>query len=310
MAISAATERATFQGHTRRVSSVCFSRDGAVVLSGSLDRTLRLWEVPGGRCLRVFEGLGSEVNGVALSPDGHTAFSASGELLAGGDMVRLWNRETGRTIRDLRGHEGEVSALAVDAPRGRLVTGGVDTTVRVWDLASGECRHTLRGHGGWVRAVALTPDGLGVLSGGMDGSLRLWDATTGACRWEASAHAGGVHGVLATPAGERVLSCGRDKALRTWDLRTGKALGALEGHVEAVRGAGGQRRRPHRAVGRTGQDRPPLGPASRPLRLDGGDHGLGARGGVERRRALGRGRHLRPQGRPVELEGGHGPEGA
>ena len=42
-------------GHTRRVSSVCVSADGRRVLSGSLDRTLRLWELPSGRGLRVFE---------------------------------------------------------------------------------------------------------------------------------------------------------------------------------------------------------------------------------------------------------------
>ena len=53
-----------FPGHTRRVSSVCVGADGRVVLSGSLDRTLRLWELPAGRCLRTFEGLTHDVNAV------------------------------------------------------------------------------------------------------------------------------------------------------------------------------------------------------------------------------------------------------
>ena len=113
-------------GHTRRVSSVCVSADGRLLLSGSLDRTLRLWELPGGRCLRVFEGLPSDVNAVTLSRDGRLTLSASGELVAGEGLVRVWETGSGRVRRDLKGHEGEVSAVALDAGGVRAVSGGVD----------------------------------------------------------------------------------------------------------------------------------------------------------------------------------------
>jgi WD40 repeat protein len=124
-------------GHTRRVRSVCLRADGRQVLSGSLDRTLRLWELPGGRCVRVFEGLGSDVNAVTLGRDGRLALSASGELVAGEGFVRVWETDSGRVRRDLKGHEGEVSAVALDAGDVRAVSGGVDTTVRVWELEWG-----------------------------------------------------------------------------------------------------------------------------------------------------------------------------
>ena len=64
------TVHADLQGHTRRVSTVCLGTDARQALSASLDRTLRLWEVPSGRCLRVLEGHASDVNAAALSRDG------------------------------------------------------------------------------------------------------------------------------------------------------------------------------------------------------------------------------------------------
>ena len=52
----AASACAPYEGHTRDVNSVCLSADGRYALSGSEDKTLRLWEVESGKCLRTFEG--------------------------------------------------------------------------------------------------------------------------------------------------------------------------------------------------------------------------------------------------------------
>ena len=66
-------------GHTRRVSSVATTADGQRILSGSLDRSLRVWGVAGGACEKVLQGHTSDVNAVALSPDGKLAISGSGD---------------------------------------------------------------------------------------------------------------------------------------------------------------------------------------------------------------------------------------
>ncbi len=68
----------------------------------------------------------------------------------------MWDVAAAKPLRDLLGHESEVSAVALDVPRGLAVTGGADSTVRLWELTTGQCVRVFRGHDGWVRSVALT----------------------------------------------------------------------------------------------------------------------------------------------------------
>src|SRR5262245_47413981 len=121
-------------GHSRRVSSVSLTPDGRKLLSGSLDRTLKLWQIPEGTCLATLEGHVSDVNAVAITPDGRRGFSRSGEMLSGEHVARVWDLASLRPVRDLAGHTNEVSALCFDPRRGQLLSAGVDAAIRLWDV--------------------------------------------------------------------------------------------------------------------------------------------------------------------------------
>ena len=68
-----------------RVRSVCFSPDGRRLASGSEDRTVRLWDVEKGACVKTLEEHGDYVKSVCFSPDGRTVASCSSDMTA-----RLW----------------------------------------------------------------------------------------------------------------------------------------------------------------------------------------------------------------------------
>ncbi|PCJ83376.1 MAG: hypothetical protein COA57_11395 [Flavobacteriales bacterium] len=80
----------TFIGHTEVINSVCFSPDGKYALSGSLDKTLKLWEVATGEEIRTFSGHTKRVTCVDFSTDGKYALSGSMD-----STLILWDVETG-----------------------------------------------------------------------------------------------------------------------------------------------------------------------------------------------------------------------
>jgi WD40 repeat protein len=74
------------EGHGNHVVSVRFSSDGRLVLSGSLDRTARLWDVEIGKELRVFMGHPKPVTAVTLSRNGKQLITGCGD-----GKIRVWN---------------------------------------------------------------------------------------------------------------------------------------------------------------------------------------------------------------------------
>jgi WD40 repeat protein len=74
-----------FNGHEGRVPRVAFSSDGCRAISGSSDKTVRLWDVATGKELHCFTGHTDMVWGVAFSPDDRYALSASQDK-----TLRLW----------------------------------------------------------------------------------------------------------------------------------------------------------------------------------------------------------------------------
>ena len=88
------------RGHNASVTSVAFSSDGRLALTGSNDESLKLWEVVSGVELRTMRGHGASVTSVAFSPDGMLALSASGD-----HTLILWELKTGKKLRTLKQHE-------------------------------------------------------------------------------------------------------------------------------------------------------------------------------------------------------------
>ena len=111
---------------------------------------------------------------MAVTSDGRRAVSASGDK-----TLRIWDLESGESLRTLEGHTGSVNAVAVTSDGRRAVSASYDKTLRIWDLESGESLRTLEGHTDWVNAVAVTSDGRRALSASKDKTLRIWDLESG-----------------------------------------------------------------------------------------------------------------------------------
>jgi eukaryotic-like serine/threonine-protein kinase len=256
----------SFSGHSGEVFGVAIAPDGRTALSGSTDKTLKLWDLASGRELRTFTGHSESVYSVAIAPDGRIALSASedktlkiwdltsGEELRtltghsgwvtsvaiasdgrtalsadGEGTLKLWDLVAGKELRTFTGHSDMVSSVAI-APDGRTaLSGSIDTTLKLWDLAAGKELRNFTGHSGWVTSVAITPDGRTALSGGIDTTLRLWDLASGKELRTLTGHSGSVRSIAVAPDGRTALSASQDMTLKLWDLASGRELRTFTG---------------------------------------------------------------------------------
>jgi small GTP-binding protein len=120
------------QGHTDIVWSVALSGDGRRAVSGSDDKTVRVWDVETSRCLKVMEGHTDGVESVALSGDGRRAVSGSDDK-----TVRVWDVETSRCLKVMEGHTDSVVSVALSGDGRRLYSSAANGVLRIWDLAAG-----------------------------------------------------------------------------------------------------------------------------------------------------------------------------
>jgi WD40 repeat protein len=119
----------TWRGHGNDVESLDFSPDGKTLAAGAYNRSVKLWDVDAGQeTLSLGESL--RLDAVAFLPDGETVISVDGNVL------RLWDAETGQEIRTLNVPDGRAYAFTTD--RSMLAAGSGDGTVWLWDVSLAE----------------------------------------------------------------------------------------------------------------------------------------------------------------------------
>jgi U3 small nucleolar RNA-associated protein 15 len=134
-----------FTDHTDYVRSGLVSPSNpALILTGSYDSTVRLWDTREGACVMTMRGGGGgaaawPVEDVLMFPSGSAALSASGPILRVWDLVA-----GGRCVRAMSNHQKTVTALAFDGRAGRLLTGGLDQMVKVYDISTYKVVHTMK----------------------------------------------------------------------------------------------------------------------------------------------------------------------
>jgi RNA polymerase sigma factor (sigma-70 family) len=149
--LEAGREYATLPGPEGYVQFFTFTPDGRFVVSGSFDRTVRVWEVASGKEALCLRGHRRGVAAVAVSADGRLVASSPGRprLLIDPSQVdeprriRLWDLASGKEVASFEGHTWDLTALAFAPDGGRLASGFTDGTVLVWDTAP--ARRALRG---------------------------------------------------------------------------------------------------------------------------------------------------------------------
>ena len=219
----------TIEGHSNWVNSVAFSPDGALIASGSRDRSIKIWRVKDGSLIRELEGHTYSVLSVA--------FSSDGELLASGSTDRtvgIWRVRDGKLLQTLQGHSEWVMAVVFSPNKELIASGSRDNIINIWRVKDGVLLQTLRGHNNWVLSVAFSPDGELLASGGRDNVINIWKVKDGKLLQTLKGHSWYVSSVIFSPDGGFLASGSWDRSIRIWNLKDGSCLRILRGHSYGV----------------------------------------------------------------------------
>jgi len=167
------------------------------------------------------EGLFCSVN---FSPDGKTLVSGSGD-----GTIELWNVETGKEIRTLKGHDSPVSILNFSPDGKTLVSGSGNGTIKLWNVETGKEIRTRQGHDSPVGSVNFSPDGKTLVSGSWDRTIKLWNVETGKEIRTLKGHYYPVRSVNFSPDGKTLVSGSDDGTIKLWNVETDWDLDALMG---------------------------------------------------------------------------------
>ncbi len=218
------------KGHKDWVTSVAFSPDGKTVVSGSEDKTIRIWSIESGMNVRTLRGHEAGVSAVTFSKDGKRIVSGSWDK-----TLKIWNVADGKELLSLEGHEEHITSVDISFDDLYVLSGSGDDTLKVWDAKTGEEIYTLSHDNEYdVTSVAFSPDGQRIVSGDGEHQLKIWNAATGEELRTIVAHEGAVSGVGYSTDGQRIVSGSWDRNVKVWNALNGKPLMTLKGHTKDI----------------------------------------------------------------------------
>ncbi|XP_027734175.1 autophagy-related protein 16-1 isoform X7 [Empidonax traillii] len=204
--------RHTLTGHSGKVLSAKFLLDNARIVSGSHDRTLKLWDLRSKVCIKtVFAG--SSCNDIVCTEQ----CVMSGHF---DKKIRFWDIRTESIVKELE-LLGRITALDLNSERTELLTCSRDDLLKIIDLRVSAVKQTFSAQGfkcgsDWTRVV-FSPDSNYVAAGSADGALYIWNVLTGKLeRTLAKHHSSPINAVAWSPAGAHVVSVDKGNKAVLW----------------------------------------------------------------------------------------------
>lgn len=209
-----------WQGHEKAVTSVVFSPSGKWVVSGSLDGTVRIWDVKSGVVKSVIRAHTGEVYSVSISVDERFIASASFD-----QRVLISNLIDGKTAQIFSDFNGWCQNVVFSPDGKQIAVSTTDGRITVWNIENGKKTQSITAPS-WQMALAWSPDGKYLASS--LGSVTIWDVTTGQIVKTLRGHTYNISSLSYSPNGKFLASASLDKTVKIWNTESGEVLQTLE----------------------------------------------------------------------------------
>jgi eukaryotic-like serine/threonine-protein kinase len=208
-------------GHSNLINTLALNPDGKILLTGSVDRMARRWDIASGKEVGPTLSHSGIILAVAFSPDGRVIATLSTQ------GVRLWETASGKPIGSVLKHPKGATGLAFSADGKTLLTAGLDGVVRIWDVVSGKEADRIETGDGPLQCAAFSPDGRQILAASPAGVARLWEVARRQPLGPPLAHPEAIMAVSFQTDGHAVLTATIDGTIRRWETGTSGAVPSI-----------------------------------------------------------------------------------
>ncbi|XP_001375689.2 pleiotropic regulator 1 isoform X2 [Monodelphis domestica] len=211
-------------GHLGWVRCIAVEPGNQWFVTGSADRTIKIWDLASGKLKLSLTGHISTVRGVIVSARSPYLFSCGEDK-----QVKCWDLEYNKVIRHYHGHLSAVYGLDLHPTIDVLVTCSRDSTARIWDVRTKASVHTLAGHTNAVATVKCQAAEPQIITGSHDTTIRLWDLVAGKTRVTLTNHKKSVRAVVLHPR-HYTFASGSPDNIKQWKFPDGNFIQNLSGH--------------------------------------------------------------------------------
>ncbi|KAL4235037.1 WD repeat-containing protein 88 [Mactra antiquata] len=228
------------RAHNDSVNSCEYFDNDQKILTGSSDRTVKLFDIEEGVCTKTYHTRHSDIVTEARgTPDRSKFFTSSCDK-----SVQMFDSEIGKILWS-GNHNGMVMTCKVSSD-GKLAASGsdLDYCLKVWDVHTGEVIHNIPDHhDSTITSVIFAPDNDKIMTTSMDRTTKFFDLKTKKTTIHLQGHINVVSGCDITRDERKFVTGGWDKNVCVWDIATGtyrskgpvKLNGAHEGSVSCVK---------------------------------------------------------------------------
>ncbi|AFY39929.1 WD-40 repeat-containing protein [[Leptolyngbya] sp. PCC 7376] len=202
--------------------SLDFNRSGTRLISGGVDRNLRIWDLENYQLLQRLSGHNDWIWSVTYSPDN--------QIIASGDesgLIILWDGNSFQQKHQFQASSGAIRSIAFHPNGDRFASMGDDGQVCVWDVNTHQCLVTIESHEHMNFSVAFSPDGKWLACGSYENTIRLWNTKDYQCSQVLSGHNEPVWLVAFHPQGKTLASGSQNGHIYLWDFEDGKCTANL-----------------------------------------------------------------------------------
>ncbi len=218
--------KSKLKGHIGLINSLEFIDAGSLLLSGSDDHNIKIWDVESGSLIRTFSEHLTVTRDAKFTSDGKSVISAEDDYLV------YWRNAVGGQIGRLPmyGHIGSVLTVDMSTDMQKIVSGSSDKTVKIWDAQTGEMLNSIEAHDKAVYQVEFNPVNNQFASCSSDSSIKIWDSESAELINILDDNDCKVFAISYHPSGNYLASCGSNSLIYIWDLSISKKIRTLEGH--------------------------------------------------------------------------------